>query len=294
MDTTAQVAMANDGRTLVFAEWGDLEGAAVFALHGTPGCRLNRHPDAGLIASTGVRLITYDRPGYGGSDRHRGRTVADCAADVAAIADHVGLEHFAVSGASGGGPHALAVAALLGDRATRAACVVGVAPYDALGESWFEGMDPENVKEFRWALEGEARLTEEIELANEHFREIVLSDPAALLAEFELPESDRDVLAREDVMAQMRESIVEQSRNGVFGWVDDDLAMTVPWGFDPASIAIPVRIEYGNSDVLVPPGHGRWLAETVPAAEVKMSGLGHLGDPDADLVDLHAWLTRTA
>lgn len=291
METSAQVATANDGRRLMFAEWGDLGGAPVFALHGTPGCRLDRHPNEQLVASTGVHVVTYDRPGYGGSDRQRGRTVGDCAADVSAIADQLGIGRFAVWGGSGGGPHALAVAALLGDRVTRALCVVGVAPYDVLGESWFEGMDPENVKEFHWALEGEARLTEEIERANEHYSEVAMSDPAALLDEFDLPQSDRDVLARDDFMAQIRETIVEQTRNGVFGWVDDDLAMTKPWGFDPASIAVPVRIEYGTSDVLVPPGHGRWLASAVPGAEVKVTDLGHLGDPDADLVERHAWLT---
>lgn len=139
MDRTYQVAEAPDGRALTFAEWGDLDGKPVFALHGAPGCRLDRHPNAGLIRSAGARVISYDQPGHGGSGRRRGRTVADAVGDVAAIADHLGAGRFAVNGLSGGGPHALAVAALLGGRVIRAACIVGVAPFDALGEEFSPG-----------------------------------------------------------------------------------------------------------------------------------------------------------
>src|SRR5580704_5731338 len=140
-DRHLQTTTAPDGRVLTFAEWGDLEGSPVIFLHGTPGCRLSRHPNQELVRSTGAHVITYDRPGYGQSDRDPGRSVAGCAADVAAIADALGFDRFAVRGGSGGGPHALAVAALLGDRITRVACVVGCAPYDALGDAWFDGMD---------------------------------------------------------------------------------------------------------------------------------------------------------
>src|SRR5579863_4019654 len=132
MDLTAQSLRLPDGRTMMFAEWGDPDGAPVFALHGTPGCRLNRHPNQELLRSTGARVITYDRPGYGGSDRLAGRRVTDCVADLLAVADALGLERFAVRGGSGGGPHALAVAALAPDRVTRALCSVGAAPYDVL------------------------------------------------------------------------------------------------------------------------------------------------------------------
>ncbi len=120
-----------DGRQLAYAVWGDPAGFPVVVLHGTPGCRLNRYPDEQALAAAGIRVITYDRPGYGGSDRDPGRQVAGCVADVAAIADAVGVDRFAVSGGSGGGPHALAVAAGLPDRVTRAGCAVGFAPYGA-------------------------------------------------------------------------------------------------------------------------------------------------------------------
>lgn len=294
MDRSAQRTRAPDGRTVVFAEWGVPDGHPVIALHGTPGCRLGRHPNEALVASTGVRLVTIDRAGYGGSTRRRGRCVADCVGDVAAVADALGLGRFAVTGGSGGGPHALAVAALLGERVTRAQCVVGVAPYAEMGESWFEGMDPQNVKEFGWALEGEDRLEGELVAVDGALRDRVAADPSTLLADFDLPDADRAVLARPDYQAVLRQTTVEQTRHGVGGWVDDDLALTRPWGFDPATIAVPTQIRYGTADVLVPPGHGRWLAGRVPGAEVVVGELGHMGDPDHDLLDRHAWLTQPA
>jgi pimeloyl-ACP methyl ester carboxylesterase len=241
-------------------------------------------------------MITYDRPGYGGSVRQRGRTVADAAGDVATIADHLGLGRFCVSGGSGGGPHALAVAALLGERVIRAACVVGLAPFGALGAEWFTGMDPENVREFGWALEGEQRLAAELEREDQLLRQQVGAGPGGILDNFGLPESDKQVLGRSDVAQMMRESVIEQSRNGVWGWVDDDLAFVSPWGFDPATIAVPVQVWYGTSDVLVPPRHGEWIASTVPGAVVRKNELGHFGDPDADMLERLTWLTgrRTA
>ncbi|MGA8680459.1 MAG: alpha/beta fold hydrolase [Acidimicrobiales bacterium] len=294
MDRRAQVTQAADGRTIMFAEWGDLDGTPVFALHGTPGCRLNRHPNEELVRSAGAHLITYDRAGYGGSDRHRGRVVADCAGDVTAIAASLGVDRFAVMGSSGGGPHALAVAALLGERVTRAICNVGVAPYDAMGEDWITGMDPENVKEFGWALAGEDRLAAELKQEDERIRRIASVDPSAVLDTFDLAAADKAVLAREDFAQVMRESILEETRNGVWGWVDDDLAFTIPWGFDPAAITVPTRVLYGTSDVLVPAAHGAWLAATIPGAEAQVSELGHMGDPDEDLVGSLAWLTAAA
>src|SRR5581483_8383616 len=154
-------------------------------IHGTPGCRLNRHPNQELVRSTGARVVTYDRPGYGVSDRKRGRIVNDCVADVVALADALGFEQFAVTGGSGGGPHSLAVAAALPDRVTRAGCVVGAAPYDVLGDEWFEGVDPENVKEFGWALEGEERLHEMLTKEDAEMRARVAEDPATLLGGFD-------------------------------------------------------------------------------------------------------------
>ena len=130
---------AADGRTLTIAECGDPDGFPVFFLHGTPGSRFAGQGFASAYADVGARVVTYDRPGYGGSDRLRGRRVVDCVADVSSIADSLGLERFAVTGVSFGGPHSLAVAARLPERVTRAACVVGVAPFDTPDFDWFAG-----------------------------------------------------------------------------------------------------------------------------------------------------------
>lgn len=286
----------SDGRILAFAEWGDPAGSPIIGIHGTPGCRLNRHPDDERIAATGARLVTYDRPGYGASDRHRGRTVNDCVADIEAIADHLGFDSFAVTGGSGGGPHCLAVAAGLPDRVTRAACIVGVAPYDVLGEAWFAGMDPQNVKEFGWAIDGEATLDVELTKEAAAMIERVAQDPATILGDFEIPESDREILGRPEIARVMKEAVTECVRNGVWGWADDDIAFTKPWGFDAADITVPTAVWWGSQDVLVPPSHGEWLAKRVPNALTKIdtSG-GHQADPDKHIQNLYPWLiTGTA
>jgi pimeloyl-ACP methyl ester carboxylesterase len=131
---------AVDGRQLTAETSGDPQGRPVFLLHGTPGSRLGPAPRGVMLYQQGVRLIAYDRPGYGSSDRLPHRNVADVVQDVVAIADALGVDRFAVVGRSGGGPHALACAALLPDRVTRAAALVSLAPRVADGLDWFAGM----------------------------------------------------------------------------------------------------------------------------------------------------------
>jgi pimeloyl-ACP methyl ester carboxylesterase len=291
MPPDLQVAVAEDGRRLTFAEWGDADGHPVISLHGTPGSRLGRHYDVSVYA--GARLITYDRPGYGGSDRHRGRRVVDCASDVAAIADTLGIERFAVRGGSGGGPHALAVAALLPERVTRAACAVSPAPYDAEDIDWRAGMDPLNVRELEWALQGEEELAPELEREAAGMLERIADDPAKLLGDdWGLSEADRAQLARTERHGVIREQLTEAVRNGVWGWVDDDLCITRPWGFDPGVIRVPAQVIYGLTDVLVPVAHGEWLARHMPGAEVvAREDLGHL-DTSEGIAEEIEWLLR--
>jgi len=291
---SSEVAIASDGRNLTFAEWGDQSGFPVFSLHGTPGSRFNRHFDEGDYAKAGARVITYDRPGYGGSTRHRGRTVVDCVDDVAAIADELAIERFAVIGGSGGGPHALAVAASLQDRVTRATCVVTPVPYETSDFDWFEGMDPENVREFGWALEGEDVLHAELEREAAETIERVARDPATVISDaFNLSEADRAELARTERHAVIRESTAEAFRNGVWGWVDDDLCFLHRWGFDLADVRVPTRVIYGMTDVLVPAQHGEWLGRHVPGAEVIVEeARGHLPDPGV-VVERFSWLVQT-
>jgi len=237
------------------------------------------------LAAVGARLITYDRPGYGRSDRHLGRRVVDCVADVAAIADALGVDRFAVTGGSGGGPHALAVAARLPDRVTIARSVVGIAPVDAAGLDWTAGMDAENVKEFGWALAGEATLYEELSRAAASMVANVAVDPSKVLGdEWQLAEADRATMRNPIVMQVMREAIPECVVNGPRGWVDDDLAFTVDWGFDVAEIRVPVEVHYGAQDVLVPAAHGAWLAANVPGAKVVVNDdQGHMSTPEHGL-----------
>jgi pimeloyl-ACP methyl ester carboxylesterase len=279
---------------LAYALWGDPDGFPILALHGTPGCRLERWPDEDLFVRLGVCVVTHDRAGYGRSTRRPGRRVADEVADVAALADALGYERFGVTGGSGGGPHALACAALLPQRVVRATCVVGIAPLGDPGldrDAWLAGMDPENVKEFGWAEAGEAVLTGELEAEYARMKERVAVDPSLILANFDLSESDQAELKRPEKMQIFRESTFEHSANGVSGWVDDDLAFLQPWGFDVAQITIPVLVVYGSSDVLVPAAHGEWLAAHVPGCVVKVDDAGHLGaDPIEEITENARWL----
>ena len=228
---------------------------------------MGRHYDESVYADAGARVITYNRPGYGESERHRGRRVVDCVDDVAALADTLGIEQFSVIGGSGGAPHALAVAARLPDRVRRATCEVGFAPYDAVDFDWFEGMDAFNVRLFGLALQGEDALVPELEREASEALERVAADPAKFIGdEVKLSEADRAELARTERHDVMRQSVSEALRKGVWGWVDDDLCFARPWGFDVAEIRVPTQVVYGTSDVLVPRRHGEWLASHVPGA----------------------------
>lgn len=272
------------GRRLAYESSGAPEGLPIFWLHGSPGCRLNRYPHEEQLVRVGARLITYDRPGYGQSDRHRGRDVASCVDDVAAIAGDLGIERFAVVGVSGGGPHCLAVAARMPDRVLRARCVVGPAPYGQDGLDWFAGMDEANVRELRLALEGEEPLHEQVSREAAEMVRRAERDPATAHGDADLPAADRAVLEDLSVQQVIRQATAEMFVNGVWGWVDDALALTRPWGFDLSEIRAPVEIWYGDADVLVPPAHGEWLAAHIAGARVKVErDAGHMPGPQTYL-----------
>ena len=285
-----------DGRTLAFAVWGDPQGFPILSLHGTPGCRLSRWPHEELYFELGVCWVTHDRAGYGRSDRRRGRRVVDEVTDICALADELGFDRFGVTGGSGGGPHALACAALRPDRVVRATCNVGVAPLGTPGleqDAWLAGQDAENVKEFEWSLAGEDVLTRELQASQRQMEERAAADPSTVLQDFDVSDSDRAELARPETMQILRESIFEQAANGVGGWVDDDLELLQPWGFDLQAISVPVLIRYGMTDVLVPPAHGAWLAANVPGCLVNVDrAAGHLdADPERQIAENARWLS---
>lgn len=276
-----------DGRTLAYLERGDPDGAPVVFHHGTPGSRVGHHPDPAVYE--GVRFLSHDRPGYGRSDPAPGRTVASAAEDVRTLADHLGLGRFAVFGVSGGGPHALACAALISARVTRAGVMVGAAPSDDPEFDFTAGMAEVNVTEFGAAREGADALAAVLA----PWIEQSTHDPDGTIDALavELPEYDRDVVSRPDVRAEFRASLVESVRQGARGWIDDDLAFAAPWGFELADMRVPTRLWQGEQDVLVPRSHGEYLARRIPGATFELvPGAGHLlFDHWPDVL---AWLTR--
>ncbi len=295
MDHMAPLTAAlPDGRQIAYVDGGDPAGYPVLGLHGTPGCRLNRSPDDSVYARSGVRYITTDRAGYGQSSRHRGRSVADEAADVRAVADALDLDQFSVIGGSGGGPHALACAALLADRVERVACQSSLAPLGEGGLSrseWLHDMAPEAAESLEWAEDGEAYLETRIRSALTRMEHALVSDPSSLLGEG-MGQGDREVLARPEVVEVFTRIMAEQSAHGVGGAVDDTLAFARPWGFALSSVSVPVLLTYGLQDFSCPPDHGRWLARHLPTALVIEDETGgHLPqDLHAEIVTVFGWL----
>jgi len=273
--------VAPDGRTIAYELNGPRAGTPVIALHGTPGSRLSRFPIGDPYTDAGVCVAQYDRPGYGGSTRQPGRTIADCVADVAALAAELGWKTFAVTGGSGGGPHSLACAALLSDRVTRAICDVGIAPWNAEGLDFFDGMVEGNVAEFSSAAEGEDAYRAMVEPQIPELLERLTGDMRDIFGpDYPLSEPDREVLARPEFGEVLARDIREAFRQGADGWIDDGLAFVKDWGFTVDSIAIPVKVRYGPEDTLVPAAHGRWLAAHVPGAVEELKHGGHLGSTD--------------
>ena len=280
---------ATGGRRLSTQVSGDPDGRPVLLLHGTPGSRLGPHPRSAVLHRLGIRLISFDRPGYGGSDRVEGRNVADAASDVLAIADAYGLDRFAVVGRSGGGPHALACAALLPHRLTKAAVLVGIAPHGAIGLDWFDGMAEFNVAEF----EAAASSYEDIVAHTKEVASATRADPASLIARLqaELPEPDLRVVADQGIRSKLVETYAEALRTSDYGWVDDALAFCSPWGFDPTTVTVPVLLWHGASDVFSPASHARWLASRITNATVVVqAGAAHFGALDV-LPDILRWVS---
>ncbi len=268
-----------DGRELAWEEQGDPGGSPLLTLHGSPGSRMNRPPIHDRLTDAHIRQITYDRPGYGFSTPQPDRRVVDVAADVEALLDALSIDRVAVSGGSGGGPHALALATALPDRCTVVLCNVGVAPYDRMGEAFLDGMDPKNVWRFRAAQRGREAAAEVFGPDMEEIAEQARTDPGNVFADMDLPESDRAILR--ELGSSITAGFVEAARQGPWGFVDDFIAIGSPWGFDPGEARAPVIIEYGRTDVNVPPSHGDWLAAHVPHIEVRVHDeAGHLKGPD--------------
>jgi pimeloyl-ACP methyl ester carboxylesterase len=275
MDVTQLALDVGGGRSLDVRVAGPEEGVVLISHHGTPSSGLPFAPYVEAAAVRGLRLVTYSRPGYAGSTRVPGRSVADCAADTARIADHLGADRFYTMGQSGGGPHALACAALLPDRVISCATTAGVGPRNAAGLDFLAGMADENVEELSAAMEGGDALRLYLESNAEELRRATAADLADALGGLVSPV---DVQALTGEFAEHATAMVHESiSTGVWGWFDDDVAFVHPWGFELADIRVPVTVWQGAQDRMVPFAHGEWLAAHVAGAKARLfDDEGHL------------------
>ncbi len=266
---------ADDGRALEVVVGGPPDGRPLVFFHGTPGAAgpFDRLIQVG--AERGIRHIAYSRPGYSRSDRQPGRTVASCAADVAAIADALGYDRFYCSGGSGGGPHSIACAALIPDRVIAVAAIATPAPVDAQDFDWAAGMGQENLEEYAAARTGERELQDYLEREAAAVNGATAEELLGVWREL-FCESDRRVLSgayAEHTVRQIERSLA----TGIWGWLDDDLALMADWGFELDQVAAPVHIWHGAEDQFVPVAHGDWLAGHLPGARAELRpGDGHL------------------
>ncbi|WP_018350043.1 alpha/beta fold hydrolase [Longispora albida] len=262
LPATSELVRAG-GTVLRYCFYGPPDGHPVVWHNGSPSSRWKWPTVAEAMERSKLRVLVYDRPGYGGSTRRPGRTVADAASDVRDLADACGWEQFAVFGGSGGGPHALACAALLAGRVTRCAVLSGIKPRDP-------GDQPQDEASLRSQL---------ADVAAQILAPIEAGGP-------EIP-SEPGPPARDDpdAMSRVRATFVDS----LDGWVDDSLAFAQPWGFDLAEIRVPVGVWRGSQDHLVPGDHSGHLLAHIATAQGHVYPGGHL--PGAAVYDdIHTWL----
>jgi pimeloyl-ACP methyl ester carboxylesterase len=246
----------SDGRTLHAYDTGtdDADGRlAVFWHHGSPNIGAPPEPLFSEADRLGIRWVSYDRPGYGGSTPRPNRDVASAAGDASAVADALGIDRFAVIGHSGGGSHALACAALLRERVLGVVVVAGMAPFGAEGLDWFDGFGSAGAAQLRAAAAGRAALEKHLAESDDE-PEFTPEDEAALAGEWSwLIDVVRPALA-----------------GGMEGFIEDDLAGVGAWGFDPADVVAPALFVHAGRDRVVPAAHGEWLARRCPSAELRL------------------------
>jgi len=262
---------------LMVRQSGVPDGTPLVYFHGTPSSRLETSYADGLCVELGVRMICFDRPGYGESPA-RPFSLASIARDTADLADALGVDRFATVGQSGGGPFSLAAAAVLGDRVVRAGVASGAGPISAVPE--LQVVLDDNDRAGLGLLPDADASAAQFALGFEPLRQAFAAPPAQLLAGFRSMLSPRDgeLLGRPEfatcLMAAMRESL----RHGTIGGGWDNVAWVGPWDVDLAEIRQPVLLWYGEDDPLCPPEAGRWLAEHLPTATLVLRpGEGHMG-----------------
>jgi pimeloyl-ACP methyl ester carboxylesterase len=284
-----EIVAVEQDRIVAYERWGDLDGEPMFFLHGSPGCRLNRHPDATLWPSLGLHVVTLDRPGYGASTALPGRRVSHAAGDVAAVADALGLGRFLVVGSSGGGPHALACAAELGHRVLACAVVASAAP---LLPGEVQDLIGLNRKSLRIIADyGRPGMVAFLGQLRDDF----LADPVGALDVqlADAPVADIEWNQRDDVRMVRREAILEALRPGVHGWVDDSVSIFGDdWNVDLRRVNCPVRFWHSDDDKNGPLAAIQRLVDAVPGATLTVwSEEGHsaparnMGQVLGDLLD---------
>ena len=257
----------DDGRTLAFTDIGSSDGPVVFYCHGAPGGRLELVGLDAAFAEVGVRVVTPDRPGYGGSTPLAGRTTASWAADIAALANRIGVDRFGVMGLSSGGPYAVACAALLPDRVCGAVVAAGNTDM-----SW-----PDASAGY---LESELTIMalDDEDAAVAYCIERYGADGSQFFeGEMDLGATDNAWLADPDNVAALFAAMGDAFRQGVTGYAHDITVQGRAWTFDPGSISVPVIVAHGEDDQLVPLAHSRHTASLIPGAELRqLPGVGHL------------------
>jgi pimeloyl-ACP methyl ester carboxylesterase len=285
------VEVTVDGRRLSVYDEGSTDGPAILYHHGTPLAGPPFHLWVESISARGARLIAYDRPGYGGSDPLHDRTITTAARDSSAIMDALGIGRFATWGISGGAPHALACGALLGDRVAAVASLAGPAPFDARGLNFFRGMGTDNIVEFGLAMAGREYLEPWAAEAAKGLAHASVTELTAMIATLVSP-TDRP-FCDGSVGKYWASAMPVTLAQGAAGWVDDDLAFVLPFGFEIEQIQTPTLIVHGHQDRFVPLEHGIWLADAIPAAEARLSEEeGHLSLYVNTVPAVHDWLLQ--
>lgn len=279
-------------RVLRIRDAGDPRGRPVVYFHGTPGSRLDLVFADELAVDVGVRIVSFDRPGYGGSTAARFGLVS-VAHDAAAVADSLGIDRFATLGLSGGGPFSLAAAAVLGERVIRAGVASGCGPFDRVPGA-LDTLD-EGDRAALALLPGDPAAAAQGFGAGFRALESVVRDtaPAEITAAFHtmLSARDRVVMHDERIATLFGASMKEALRSGCSGGGWDNVAWVGPWEIEPASISQPVLLWYGDEDRMCPPAHGIWLSDNIADAQfVLRAGEGHAGHVE-HLAEMVAALT---
>jgi pimeloyl-ACP methyl ester carboxylesterase len=264
-----------DGRVIQVGTVGDPTKPAVFFHHGTPGSASLVRMLEGIATQGDLFIITMSRAGYGMSSRQEGRDVAAAVPDTRTVLDALGVDSYAVVGWSGGGPHALACAALDAPRCSAAWSLAGVAPVTA-DFDWTDGMGPENLEEMELAKKGGPEYEAHMEMIGTALGDATADNVIELFGGL-LSDPDKAVLAPLETRELFADSLRQGFENGWRGFFDDDRAMMSDWGFEPGAITVPVAVWFGDNDLMVPPAHGAWLLRTITTSRGHhYPGEGHL------------------